>query len=145
VLAGARLGLSDDLDQFVALLPTLPKALAIGGLGTLVYTAVPLGFSAVLPNRGQAMALWTAYYVVISKLVFLTSLMTSPVLGALDLPSDLQAVALHLFDLQLGGRRAIEIPLGAALGAILGYAAIAIGLVFWRVHTAQRTGVGGAS
>ncbi len=145
VLGGARLGLSDSFDQVIALLPILPKALAIGALGTLIYAAVPLGFSAVLPNRGHAMALWTAYYIVLSNMVALISLATSPALGALDLPSALQAIALHLFDLQLGGRRVLEIPTGVALASILGHAAIAIGLVFWRVRNAQRTGVGGAS
>ena len=145
VLASARLGLSDDFDQLVALLPILPKALAIGALGTLIYAAVPLGFSALISRRGHAMAMWTAYYVVISNLVFLISLATSPVLGALDLPSALQAVALQLFDLRMGGRRVVDIPLDAALVSILGHAAIAIALVFWRVRAAQRTGVGGAS
>jgi hypothetical protein len=145
LLAGARLGLSDNLDQLIALLPTLPKALAIGALGTLIYTAVPLGFSAVLSNRGYAIALWVAYYVVFSNMVVLLSLVTSPTLAALDLPSALQAVALHLFDLQNGGRRSMEIPATVALASILGHASIAIGLVFWRVRSAQRTGVGGAS
>jgi hypothetical protein len=145
LLAGARLGLSDNLDQLITLLPTLPKALAIGALGTLIFTAVPLGFSAVLSNRGYAIALWVAYYVVFSNLVVLLSLVTSPTLATLDLPSALQAVALHLFDLQNGGRRSMEIPATVALASILGHAAIAIGLVFWRVRSAQRTGVGGAS
>jgi hypothetical protein len=144
VLAGARIGLS-DLDEVVGMLPVLPKALAVGVLGTIIYAVIPLGFSAVLSNRSHAMALWAAYYIVVSNMISLVSLVTSPALGALDLPSALQAVALYLFDLRLGGRRVLDIPPGVALASILGHAAIAIGLVFWRVRTAQRTGVGGAS
>ena len=143
LLAGARLGLSDNLDQLIALLPTLPKALAVGVLGTLVYTAVPLGFSAVLSNRGHAMALWAAYYIMLSNMVALVSM--GPTVAALDLPSALQAIALHLFELRDGGRGSATIPTSMALISILGQAAMAIGLVFWRVRSAQRTGVGGAS
>jgi ABC-type transport system involved in multi-copper enzyme maturation permease subunit len=145
ILAGARLGLSDSFDQMIALLPTLPKALAVGVLGTLGYAAIPLGFSALLSNRGQAMALWTAYYVVLCNLLVLISLATSPVVAALDLPTALQSVALHLFDLRLGGRRTLDLPPEVAVASIVGQAAIAIGLVLWRVRTAQQTGVGGAS
>ena len=82
LLAGARLGLSDNLDQLIALLPTLPKALAIGALGTLIYTAVPLGFSAVLSNRGYAMALWVAYYGVFSNMVVLAGSRSCPMRGS---------------------------------------------------------------
>jgi hypothetical protein len=145
LLAGARLGLSDNLDQLIALLPTLPKALAIGVLGTLIYAAVPLGFSAVLSNKGYAMALWAAYYIVISNMAVLVSMATTPAVAALDLPTALQAVSLHLFDLHLAGKRNFDIPASAALISILAHAGIAIGLVFWRVRGAQRTGVGGAS
>jgi hypothetical protein len=129
----------------IALLPTLPKALAVGVLGTLGYAAIPLGFSALLSNRGQAMALWTAYYIVLCNLLVLISLATSPVVAALDLPTALQSVALYLFDLRLGGRRALDLPPEVAVASIVGQAGIAIGLVLWRVRTAQQTGVGGAS
>src|SRR5205814_2645936 len=51
VLAGLRLGLSDDLDQLLAALPILYKALAVGAVGTVIYAAVPFGFSALLASR----------------------------------------------------------------------------------------------
>jgi len=92
-LAIARLGLSDGLDEVIALLQTLPRALAI---------------------------------------------------GALDLSEALRSVALRLYDLHMGGRRG-DVPTGIALVSILAHAAIAIGLVVWRVRRAQQSGVGGAS
>jgi ABC-type transport system involved in multi-copper enzyme maturation permease subunit len=145
LLAGARLGLSDNLDQLITLLPVLPKALAIGALGTLIYAAVPLGFSAIIANRGYAMALWAAYYVVISNMALLIGAATNTPISALDLPTALEAVSLHLFDLQRRGMRGLGIPLSVAVISILGHAAIAIALVFWRVRSAQRSGVGGSS
>ncbi|HEY6173256.1 MAG TPA: hypothetical protein VIX73_02385 [Kofleriaceae bacterium] len=143
-LAIARLGLSDGLDEVIALLPTLPRALAIGALGTLIYAAVPLGFSALVAKRGHAMALWVGYYIVFGAMIGGMSRAIDPAIGALDLSEALRSVALRLYDLHMGGRRG-DVPTGIALLSILAHAAIAIGLVVWRVRRAQRTGVGGAS
>jgi hypothetical protein len=145
VLACLRLGLSDDLDQLVALAPILYKALVIGVLGTLIYTAVPLGFSAVVTNRRYAVALWAAYDVVIGNLAHRIGETVDPAVGTLDLPSALAAVSYRLFNVKMMGSHSVEIPIGVALGSILGHAGIAIGLMFWRVRRAQRTGVGGSS
>jgi hypothetical protein len=144
VLAAVRVGLSDSLDQAIAMLPTLYKALAVGALGTVLYTAIPLGFSALLTNRRHAMAVWAAYYLLVGWLALLLSWLTTPELAALDLASALHAVSLHLFGLHALGRMP-EPSTSAAVIAILGHAAIAIGLVVWRVRRAQQTGVGGAS
>ncbi|HEY0479030.1 MAG TPA: ABC transporter permease subunit [Kofleriaceae bacterium] len=144
VLAGVRLGLSDDLAQLITLLPVLYKELAIGLLGTLIYTAVPLGFSALVTNRRHALAVWAAYYLVIGLLAVGLGRLVSPAIAALDLPSSLHAISRHLFDTRLTGRDA-DPPTSAALISILGHAAVAIGLVAWRVRNAQQTGVGGSS
>ncbi len=144
VLAGIRLGLSDDLTQLIRYLPVVYKALAFGALGTLVYAAVPLGFSSLIPNRRYAMALWAAYYVVIGSMAQGIAFVTTPALAALDLGVALKAVALNLFDYHVSGRGA-AVPVSAALISIFGHAAVAIGLMFWRVRNAQQTGVGGAS
>jgi hypothetical protein len=145
LLAGLRLGLSDDLDQLLGLAPIVYKALALGALGTLIYAAVPLGFSALIANRRYAMALWAAYYLILGSMAQGLGLVTKPALGALDLSAALQALAFELFDVHLRGPRNLEIPASAALISILGHSVIAIGLVFWRVRRAQQTGVGGAS
>jgi hypothetical protein len=144
VLAGLRLGLSEDLDQLIALLPILYTELAVGGLGVLIYAAVPLGFSALVANRRHAMAVWAAYYIVVGSMASGLALLTTPALAALDLPASLHAISLHLFDQRFGGRGP-DIPTSAALISIFAHAAAAIGLVLWRVRRAQQTGVGGAS
>ena len=144
VLAGVRLGLSDDRHQLFELLPVAYKALAIGVLGTLIYAAVPLGFSALIPNRRYAMALWAAYYLLLGSMAQVIGRLTAPTVGALDLAASLKSISLSLFDVHLSGRD-LSIPTSAALLSILGHAAIAIGLVVWRVRNAQQTGVGGSS
>lgn len=144
VLAALRLGLSDDFDQLIELLPIVYKALAIGLVGTLIYTAIPLGFSALFTNKWLALGLWAAYYVVFGTMAAGLGLVTHSSVSVLDLPSALQAVSFALFDLHLNGPRDTA-SLGPALISILGQSAIAIGLVFWRVRQAQQTGVGGSS
>src|SRR5262249_24093632 len=71
VLALARLGLSDSIDDLVTLLPIVPKAIAIGLLGTLAFAAVPLAFSALIPNPRHALALWAAYYLIVGGMTYL--------------------------------------------------------------------------
>jgi hypothetical protein len=144
LLAGLRLGLSDDLDQMIALLPVLPKALAIGALGTLVYAAVPLGFSALIANRRHAIAMWAAYYLLVGTVAGGIAWISTPALAALDLATALKAVSLHLFDMHITGR-ASDPPTSVALISIFVHVAAAIAVLFWRVRQAQRTGVGGGS
>ena len=90
------------------------------------------------------MALWAAYYVMIGSMITGIGLVTTPTVAALDLATALKSVSLNLFDVHRSGRD-LAVPTGAALGSILGQAAVAIGLVVWRVRNAQQTGVGGSS
>jgi hypothetical protein len=143
-LAGVRLALSDDLDQLLELLPVLYKALAVGALGTLVYAAVPLGFSAIVTNRRYALALWAVYYVVIGWMAQGLAFVTRHEVAALDLGAALKMVMLNLFEARFRGRE-FEFSTSVALISIGAHAAVAIGLVFWRVRKAQQTGVGGGS
>ena len=145
VIALARLGLSDDWNDLIARLPTVAKALAVGVLGTVVYTAMPLGCSALARSRGHAMVLWAGYYVVLSNLVVVAAMRTSPTWAVLDLPTALQSVTLSLFDLQIRLGRRRGVPARAAGGALAGPAPRASGVMFWQVRNAQRAGVGGAA
>ncbi|HEU4732267.1 MAG TPA: hypothetical protein VFT22_30440 [Kofleriaceae bacterium] len=145
LLALLRFGLSDDLDQVSALVPIVPKALAVGALGTLIYAVVPFGFSALATSRGYAIAMWAAYDILIGGLAEQVGRMGAPAIGALDLPSALQAISFDLFDLRLLGPRDLAIPTSAALISIFAHAALAIAVVSWRVRRAQETGVGASS
>jgi ABC-2 type transport system permease protein len=144
VLAGLRLGVADNTDELIELLPIIPKILAVGGLATLAYAFVPLGFSALLPNRRHALALWASYYLIVGAMAYALAHVASPAIGALDLPRAVQAVAFHLFDLQFREKDP-EIPLDAAVTSLLAHGALSIALVVFQVRRAQRAGVGGAS
>jgi hypothetical protein len=145
-LAALRLGLSENVDQLIAHLVILPKALLVGALATVAYTAVPLGFSALFDNRRSALALWAAYYVV-GGLIFmmLGEISSSGWIAALDLPSAVSGVAYELFDVRgLGGLRS-TIPLSAAIVSLAAHAVAAIAIVSYQVTSAQKSGVGGGS
>jgi hypothetical protein len=144
LLAGFRVGLSDP-DELLASVPIVGKALAVGVCGTIIYAVVPLGFSAVVSNPRHAMALWAAYDVVIGGIVGQLGARVSPAIAAIDLPTALQSLALDLFEVNSRKLERIHISSGIALASIAIQAAIAIGLVVWRVRRAQQTGVGGGS
>jgi hypothetical protein len=144
LLACLRLGLSDSTEHLIDLLPTIGKALAVGALGTLTYAAVPLGFSAVVPNWRYATALWAAYYMIFGTMMQLVATLTAPAIAGLDLAAALKAVSYAMFKLRLSGQSEV-IPLWVALTSIFGHATLAIALVAWRVRSAQRTGVGSSS
>ncbi len=145
VLAVARLGLSESTDQLIEALPLIPKALAVGALGTLAFAAVPLGFSAIVPNVRYAMALWAAYYLVFGLMVSLLASEANGWIGALDLATALESVTFELFHLELFRGRAAHVPPGIALASLLLQSAAAISLVIYQVRRAHGSGVGGAA
>jgi ABC-2 type transport system permease protein len=145
VLAIARLGLSEDTDQLIASLPLLGKALEIGVLGTLVMATVPLAFSSLLPNARYALALWAAYYLVFGFMVSLLGRASHGWVGALDIATAIEAVAMDLFDLHLFKGRAGFVDAGAAWTSLLVHAGVAIAILSFQVRRAYGSGVGGAS
>jgi ABC-2 type transport system permease protein len=145
MLAIARLGLSESTDQLVGTLHLIPKAIAIGLLGTLVFSTVPLAFSALVGNVRYAMALWAAYYLVFGLMVSLLGRQSGSWLGALDIATALEAVAMHLFDLQLFRGRAGFVPWDAALASVAIHSVVAIAIIGYQIRRAYGSGVGGAS
>ncbi|MBL9016392.1 MAG: ABC transporter permease subunit [Myxococcales bacterium] len=145
VLSLARLGLSDDMPQLADTLHLVPKALAIGVLGTVAFAAVPLAFSSMFGNVRHAMALWAAYYLVFGLMVSLLGRASHSWIGALDLATALEAVANKVFDLQLFRGRAGWVPWDAALASLLAHTGAAIAILAVQVRRAYGAGVGGAS
>ncbi|MDB4956096.1 MAG: hypothetical protein JWO36_3665 [Myxococcales bacterium] len=146
LLAILRIGLSESTDQVIDHLVLLPKALAVGALAALAYTAVPLGFSALVSNRRSAQALWAAYYLVGGTIVGMMGMvMGVGWVAALDLPAAITGVALQLFDVNLPTGRLASVPLAAGLVSIFAHAAVAIAIIWYQVSKAQKTGVGGSS
>ncbi len=145
LLAIARLGLSDSTDELIAILPVIPKALAMGMLGTLAFAAVPLGFSALVHNPRYAMALWATYYLIVGGMAWVLSRITDSGIAALDLAASLDRIAYYLFDLEVVWGRSKRIDPALALGSVLAHAAAAIALVIYQVRRAHLSGIGGAS
>ena len=145
LLAIAHLGLSETTDELVAALPVLPKALAIGALGTLAFAAVPLGFSALIPNVRHAMALWAAYYLVFGLMMSMIGRFSTGWVGALDLATALESFTFDTFHLELFRGRSAHVPPVAAVVSLLGHAALALAVLGFKVRRAHSAGVGGAS
>ena len=146
VLALVRLGLADDVDQLVAMLDLVPRALAIGLLGTLVFATVPVAFSTLVHQPRHAMALWATYYLVFGGVVSALGYSDSASwLGALDLPTALDAVAYALFDLRAFPGRASHLAPDVALVSLLAHTAVAVTIAAYQARQARGRGVGGAS
>lgn len=145
VLALARLALSDTPEQALALIAILPKTIAIGLLGTLAFAAVPLGFSALIANPRHAMALWAAYYLIIGGMWYLLSRVMKNGVGALDIATAIDALTFDLFDMKQTVGRSKRVEPGVALASLLGHAAAAIAIVWYKVRRAHLSGIGGSS
>src|SRR5262249_50077530 len=123
LLALARLGLSEDTDQLIKLLPIVPKAFALGVLGTLAFATVPLAFSALIRNPRHATAMWAAYYLVIGGMMYVLSRVMKNGIGALDIATALDALTYDWFNIvQITGRSKRVDPT-MALASLLGHAA----------------------
>ena len=144
VVAGLRIGIASDLDEVVPLLPLLWKTLLVGAIATVVYAAVPLGFSALLPSQRHTLALWAAYYLILGEMAHHIGRLSSGAIAAIDIPRAIQAITYHLHDIAFRPRDA-QIPLDAAIGALAAHVVVAIALVAYQVRRAHLSGVGGAS
>jgi len=145
LLVGLRLGLSADTTELVDHLNMIPKVLAIGGLATLVYTAVPLAISSLVANRRYALALWVTYYLVVGFIAGNVSMLVSPEAGLFDIQTSLQAITYDLFDMKLMRIRTGGMSANLALVGLLVQSAVAIALLWFQVSRDQKTGVGGSS
>jgi hypothetical protein len=145
LLAIARLGLERDLDGVIRMLPWIPKAFAIGMLGTLVFSTVPLMFSALFANPRHALAIWAAYYLVFGFAVSRLGRMARSWIGVLDISTSLDAIAIDLFELNLFRGRAGHLDPDEAMLSICLHIVIATIIIAIQVRRAHGSGVGGSS
>jgi hypothetical protein len=144
-LALARLALSESTDQLLDLLPIVPKTLALGLLGTLAFSAVPLGFSALVRNPRYAMALWAVYYLAVGFMMIVLSRELKNGLGALDIPTALDALTYDLFNMAQSWGRSKRVDPTLALVSLLAHATAGISIVAYKVRRAHLDGIGGSS
>jgi hypothetical protein len=146
LVACMRIGFAsyDGAADIVPHLWLLPKVLAIGALSTLVYTAVPLGFSAMVSNRRYALGMWAGYYMIAGGMFVGMGMKSGIPLGALDLANALSSFSAHLLDSPIRNERAM-VGMAPALISIVGQVALSIGLIWYQLTNAQKAGVGGAT
>ncbi|CAN5916725.1 hypothetical protein BH11MYX2_BH11MYX2_39670 [soil metagenome] len=148
ILSIVRLALASDAtdagQEVVQLLPNIPKAVAVGLLGTFVFSTVPVAFSTFARSSRIAMAMWAAYYLVFCGIVSQIGEHThSRWIGAIDIPTALDAVAMKLFHLQLFTGRAGYLDLAPALISLLAQGTLATIVVAMQIRRAHGNGVGG--
>jgi hypothetical protein len=145
LLSALRLGLSATTDELVAHLSVLPKALAVGALATVVYTAMPLAVSAIINNRRYALALWAAYYIVAGNIISVIGITTKSDVGVLHLPTALNSITYDLFDVSMFKGLGADVDTTTAVIGLLVQSGIAIAILAYQVSRDHRTGVGGES
>lgn len=145
LLAILRVGLAEDTSQIMPLLRGLLNAGIVGALAVLIYSIIPLGFSALVADRRWAVGLWALYYVAVGSIMTGLGHVLVPQLAALDLAGALSRVSFALFDVSLTGRPLGDFSVAWDVGSIALHTLLALGLVSWRVAKASRDGVGGMS
>lgn len=128
-------------------LAIVPEAIGLGLVATLAYTAIPLGFSALFARRGYALGMWAAFYLVLGSIAAGIGVRGDlGWLAALDISTALTSLAHRAFQLpSIFGDASLQISVAASLISIGAQSAIALALVYWRLATAQKAGVGGAT
>jgi hypothetical protein len=145
VLACARLGLAKDTGELVSLLPLIPKAFLQGLFGALVFTTVPMAFSAMFSNARFALAVWAAYYLGFGFVVSRLGRLTLSWIGVLDISTALDAIANYLFDVRLFVGRAGHLDPVQAMWSIGIHIVLAILIIAIQVRRSHGKGVGGAT
>jgi hypothetical protein len=136
-----------DVGALVSQLELVPEAIGLGLFATLAYTAIPLGFSALVANRGYALGLWAAYYVIVGTIAGgAGALGKVGWVAAIDIPTALHSLANRAFHLpSIIEQRGVEVPMVAAVASIAIQSGAAIALIYWKLSRAQKAGVGGAT
>lgn len=146
VLAGMRLGLCESWSDVVDHLVLFPKALAVGGLATLVYTAVPLGFSALADTRRTALAMWAAWYMIGGTVAIMVGAVSHVGwLAALDPHTAIDGVVRNLFGVSIIDPHLVTVSIAQGVTSIAAYVVVSIAIVWVSVDRAEKAGVGGAT
>jgi ABC-2 type transport system permease protein len=143
LLALIRLALADSSAELLRALPVVPRAIAYGAVGTLLYALPAAGLGALVGRRMPAQAAYAAYYIVVGGIVAgLAHALHAPALRAFALGADLEAVGRALFAVDAQPNTPPVLVAAAATAAFTLLGALA---VWQRVRHAEAAGPGGAS
>jgi hypothetical protein len=149
LIALMRIGFTGykDISELVPQLWLLPKVLAVGLAGTIAYTAVPLGFSAMIANPRYALGIWAGWYVIAGSMATGIGTVMHLPLGALDIGHAFHSVTSYALGNPIGifGQRLDDLPLSVCVISLGVQSAAAIVAILVQLRHAQRSGVGGAT
>lgn len=141
-LTALRVGLSGDTAELESSLILLPQTLGIGVLATTAYAIGPMMFCAVAREPRSAMAWWAGFYILAGSMIQGIAIgVEVPELMVLDLQAAVMTVVYGTYDTI---PRGLEVaPLWTGIASCLGYIALGLAAVHFRVTRAQREGMGG--
>jgi hypothetical protein len=150
LVAAMRVGLGgyEDSAHLVSQLWLLLETVAVGALATLAYTAIPLGFSALIANRRYALAVWAAWYIIAGYVAMLLGAITHWPLAALDIATSIKVITGNMPDIPHGPLTSSDVfglSTTACLVSLITQVGAAITIILVQLNYAQRSGVGGAT
>jgi hypothetical protein len=142
VLAVVRLILADSMAQAWQLITIVPRAIALGVVGTAAFVLPAAGLGALLQKRQPAQALYAVYVVLISGAAYGMSVpLRFPMLRLVSILNDVTLVGRAIFGLPVDSHW--DPSAGAAAAALAVLCGAGLALVIWRVRGAETAGLGG--
>jgi len=138
-----RIAIAKNTNQLQDQIWLVPKTMAAATIATFTYAAIPLAFSALSSNRRYAIAAWAVFHLIISNIAvgIAANNKGAEALGALNVNDSLLTVIYRIFDMKrMDG---YSPPMWSATGMLVVYFVAGFGIVYWRVRSAQRSGMGG--
>jgi hypothetical protein len=123
----------------------LPRALAVGLVGTLAYAIVGLALGALVGRRVWAQAGFAIYYLIIGNLIELAAMKTGePLLALLSIEANLTSLGVALLGAPLPPRGVLP-PAWAAATFTAVLVGLGLWIIGWRIRHAETAALGGSS
>lgn len=143
LLALVRLLLAKSPADAWAHVDVIPRAMAVGVVGTVSYAVVGMAIGALARRAAWAQAGFAIYYVVIATLIETAAHKTGqPWLALLSIDANLTSVGVALFDSPLPPETTLP-PALAAAAATTALVAAGFWVIAWRVRGAETAALGG--
>lgn len=145
LVALMRLGLtgSDDMSQLIHDVWLVPETLVIGVIGTIVYTIMPLAFSALVPNRRYTIGIWASWYMVVGFILSGIGVVTHSPVAALDITTALSSLIGHMPHMKTVDL--FGLPVWVCVLSLAAQTLLGVGFIYMQLRSAQQSGVGGAT
>lgn len=141
IMSIIRLLMVDDFGKAMGMIDIVPRAMALGLVGTAAFVLPAAGIGALMQSRVPAQALYAIYYLVLEFMVLgAVHALKMPLLGLLSTTSNLNNVGRALFGLDPAPHSA---PAWLAALAVAAIGALGYWIIQHRVAKAETAGLGG--